>query len=440
MSAFPKNFLWGFSTAAFQIEGAVREDGRGLSTWDVFQRQPGAIVGGDTADIACDHYHRWEEDLDLMAAIGARLYRFSIAWPRIQPEGRGAVNAKGWAFYDRLIDGCLSRGITPYPCLLHWDLPAALPGGWQSRDTADRFADYAREIAQRVRGRVPGLFILNEPNIVALLGHRLGIHAPGIADFGAYCDAIHVENLMSAKAAAAIRAVDPKLKVGNAITLSQALPIDASEEAGKAAEAFDQWMNRAFLDPIFKGSYPPLVEAGLGKRIRPGDMALFAKPFDMLGVNYYFRAHCAPSAEPPHFADSQHARGDTNLTAMGWEVAPEGLAWMLKRLRTDYGNPEAFITENGAAYDDRVAADGSIADAERIDYLAKHIRAVGEACAAGSNVKGYAAWSLLDNFEWAQGFSKRFGLVRVDYDTLKRTPKASYRWFGETIAANGQNL
>lgn len=440
MPIFPDDFLWGFSTAAFQIEGALQADGRGTSTWDVFQDRPGAIVTGETADVACDHYHRWQADLDLMAAIGASLYRFSIAWPRIQPEGKGRVSEAGWAFYDRLIDGCLARNITPYPCLLHWDLPTALPGGWRSRDTALRFADYAHEITRRLGDRAPGMFILNEPNILALLGLRLGMHAPGLRDFEAYCDAIHVQNLMSAHAAAAIRAESPGLKLGNAIALLPAVPADDTEEASEAAEACDQWMNRAFLDPVQKGSYPPLVEEALGERIQPGDMALFAEPFDTIGVNYYFRHHCRRDREPPYFAAEQHAPGDTNLTAMGWEIAPEGLAEMLKRLREDYGNPATFITENGAAYDDVVTPAGKIEDAARIDYLAKHITVVGEACEAGSNMRGYAAWTFMDNFEWALGFSKPFGLVHVDFDTLKRTPKASHTWFGDVIAANGANL
>ena len=440
MPSFPDDFHWGFSTAAFQIEGAVKADGRGLSTWDVFQRQPGAIATGETADVACDHYHRWQEDLDLIAGIGARLYRFSIGWPRIQPEGKGRVNEAGWSFYDRLIDGCLMRGIAPYPCLLHWDLPASLPGGWRNRDTALRFADYAHEIARRAGDRVPGFFVLNEPNIVALLGLRLGSHAPGLKSYDAFCDALHVENLMSARAAAAIREEKPEVKVGSAVVLMQAVPADDSEQAAEAAEAYDQWMNRGFLDPLLKGTYPPLVEEALGSRIEPGDMALFAKPFDMIGMNYYFRSHCRPDSEPPHFISETHAPGDTRLTAMGWEIAPVGLAWMLKRLREDYGNPETFITENGAAYDDRFTPDGRIEDRARIDYLARHIAAVGEACEAGSKVRGYAVWSLLDNFEWAFGFSKRFGLVHVDFDTQKRTPKASYDWFRGVIEANGANL
>lgn len=245
---------------------------------------------------------------------------------------------------------------------------------------------------------------------------------------------------MSGRAAAAIRAENPKLKVGNAIALMPAVPADGTEAAAKAAEACDQWMNRAFLDPIVKGSYPPLVEAALGARVQPGDMALFAKPFDMVGVNYYFRNHCRPTDEPPFFTADTCATGDTRLTAMGWEIAPQGLAQMLARLRTDYGNPDTFITENGAAFDDQVTRDGRIEDGERIDYLAKHIKVVGEACEAGSNVRGSACWTLMDNFEWAFGFSKRFGLVRVDFDTLKRTPKASYDWYRGVIAANGANL
>jgi beta-glucosidase len=440
MPAFPDGFLWGFSTAAFQIEGAAKADGRGVSTWDLFQRRPGAIVTGETADTACDHYRRWREDLDLMAAIGTTLYRFSIGWPRIQPEGKGRVNEAGWGFYDRLIDGCLARSIAPYPCLLHWDLPAALPDGWRSRDTARRFADYAHEIARRAGDRVPGMFILNEPNIVAQLGFLLGLHAPGLRDFEAYCDAIHVENLMSAQAAAAIRDENARLKVGNAIALMPAVPADDSDGAAEAADACDQWMNRAFLDPIAKGVYPPLVEQALGDRIEPGDMALFSAPFDMLGVNYYFRQHCRPAGEPPYFAADQHAPGDANLTAMGWEIAPQGLAEMLTRLRQEYGNPETFITENGCALDEHVTPEGRIEDAPRIDYLARHIEAVGEACAAGSKVRGYAAWTLMDNFEWAFGFSKRFGLVRVDFDTQQRTPKASYEWYRDVIAANGASL
>lgn len=440
MPTFPDGFLWGFSTAAFQIEGALKAEGRGPSTWDAFQAQPGAIVTGETAEVACDHYRRWQEDLDLMAEIGVSLYRFSIGWPRVQPEGRGGFNEAGWAFYDRLIDGCLARSITPFPCLLHWDLPTALPGGWRNRETALRFGDYAHEIARRAGDRVPGFFILNEPNIVALLGLRLGVHAPGISDYEAFCDAIHVQNLMSARAAVAIRDERPGLRVGNAIALMPALPADDSGAAAEAAEACDQWMNRAFLDPVTKGTYPPLVEEALGERIADDDMALFSAPFDMVGVNYYFRHHCRPDREPPYFTADQHAPGDTELTGMGWEIAPEGLAEMLKRLRDDYGNPDVFITENGAAYDDNFTPDGRIEDRARIDYLARHVAAVGEACEAGSNVHGYAAWTFMDNFEWALGFSKRFGFVHVDYDTLKRTPKASYEWYREVIAANGGNL
>jgi beta-glucosidase len=284
------------------------------------------------------------------------------------------------------------------------------------------------------------MFVLNEPNIVALLGMRLGMHAPGIKDYEAYCDAIHVENLMSGHAAAAIREEKPGLKTGSAIALCPTLPFDDSDAAAEAADACDQWMNRAFLDPVTKGTYPPLVEEALGERVQDGDMALFKQPFDMVGVNYYFRNHCRPDREPPYFAAETHAAGDASLTAMGWEIAPEGLAAMLTRLREDYGNPEVFITENGAAFDDTFTPEGRIEDTARIDYLARHIAAVGEACEAGSNVRGYACWTLMDNFEWAYGYSKRFGLVHVDYDTQTRTPKASYDWFREVIAANGANL
>ncbi|MEU3462704.1 GH1 family beta-glucosidase [Streptomyces sp. NPDC006733] len=435
-------FRWGVSTAAYQIEGAVDEDGRGPSVWDVFAARPGAVKNGDTGRTACDHYHRHAEDIALMRGLGLDGYRFSIAWPRVQPAGGGPVNPAGLAFYDRLVDDLLAAGITPLPTLFHWDLPQALEdgGGWLARDTAYRFADYAALVADRLGDRVPAWITLNEPFVHMVFGYALGIHAPGRTLMLDALPAAHHQLLGHGLAATALRERGGQVMIANNLTPVRAAGDGEADAA--AAAAYDALHNRLFLDPLLLGRYPDLGAFGvlpdLGGSVRDGDLELIAgAPLDGLGVNYYNPTRIAAPTDPGlPFAEAEIE--GVPRTAFGWPVVPDGLRELLVGLRERYGTalPPVTITENGCSVADVPAPDGTVADQPRIDYLAGHLDALAAAVAEGVDVRGYFTWSLLDNFEWAEGYSQRFGLVHVDFATQRRTPKASYAWYRDLIAAH----
>jgi beta-glucosidase len=437
---FPEGFVWGCSTAAYQVEGAAREDGRGPSVWDVFSHTPRRIANNDTGDVACDHYHRYPEDLDLMAKAGMKAYRFSVSWPRVLPEGTGAVNPKGLDFYDRLTDAALARGIEPWPCLFHWDTPQALEfqGGWRARDIADRFTDYALIVARRLGDRVNRWVMLNEPCVVSVFGYGLGGHAPGVMGRANAVAAQHHLNLAQGKALAALRAeARPSWKLGTVLTLQPTRPAGGLEQNREAAAVWDAVWNRACLDPLFKGHYPARLEADYARVVKPGDLEAIRQPVDFLGLNYYSRMHHEPHPGGLYGTGYGAASGVESFTGMGWPVEPDGLIEALLDLKDNYGNPPVYLTENGADYPDTVGADGTIADGERTAFIRDHLLAGHRAIQAGANLKGWLLWTLLDNFEWAEGYSRRFGIVAVDRQTLARTPKASYRWYAEAIRQNG---
>ena len=453
---FPEGFLWGAATASYQIEGAAKEDGRGTSIWDTFSHTPGKVLHGDTGDIACDHYHRLDEDLDLMSEIGLQAYRFSVAWPRIQPEGRGPANEKGLDFYRRLVEGLRERDIEPMLTLYHWDLPQALEdeGGWTSRETSERFAEYAGIVYEAFGDSVGFWITLNEPWVSSWLGHAYGVHAPGHTDPAKALSAAHHLLLGHGLAMRVMRSAGPaENRLGITMNLHPAIPARDREADAEAARRVDGQANRLYLDPVFRGEYPEDLLSYYGERgvelppVRDGDLETISEPVDFLGVNYYFRHHIreAPgeaetSGAPQIFSDLQ-ARGivphDAEKTAMGWPVEPEGLEQMLVRIKDEYADLPIYVTENGRAVHDYVDPEGGVDDEERVSYLDAHFRAVREAMEQGVDLKGYMVWSFLDNFEWAEGYSKRFGLVFVDYGTQRRVPKSSARWYKEVIERNG---
>ncbi len=421
---FPAGFQFGVATSSYQIEGATREDGRGDSIWDTFCREPGRIQDGTSGEVACDHYHRWPQDLDLVRSLGVDAYRFSLAWPRIQPDGRGAVNPAGLDFYERLVDGMLSRGLKPYATLYHWDLPQALQdsGGWDHRDTAYRFAEYARTVAARLGERVVSYATLNEPWCSSILSYQLGQHAPGLQDRRAALSAAHHLLLGHGEAVRALRSIVPGSELGIVLNFSPTYPATESPEDRAAARREDGEFNRWFLEPLLLGEYPADIWEGYGAdvpEVHPGDLEMIRQPLDFLGVNYYTRGYVSASGQKPAGA---------SYTQMGWEVFPQGLTDLLLRLNRDYSVPPMFVTENGAAYPDTLSGE-TVHDPERVQYFAVHLEAVRRASVQGVDVRGYFAWSLMDNFEWAYGYSRRFGLVYVDYATQARILKDSGRWY-----------
>jgi beta-glucosidase len=431
---FPTDFVWGASTSSYQIEGAVDEDGRGKSIWDVFSHTPGRVQNGDTGDVACDHYHRWREDIDLLGG-NFSAYRFSTAWPRILPSGSGAIEQRGLDFYERLIDALIAKGLTPWLCLYHWDLPQVLQeeGGWLNRDTCARFADYARIVAQRLGDRVKHWATFNEPNVHALFGHGTGNHAPGLKGLSNALAATHHLNLAHGRAVQALRAERTDLHLGTVISLQPVRPSSDSAEDRWAVERFDAMWNGACLNPLMKGVYPGPVAAEFAPLVADGDFATMRQPIDYLGVNYYSPMYVMQVPQSLFGAWFGAPPAGTRFTAMGWPIDASGLTEELIRLRDRYGNVELYVTENGACYDDLLAADGTVQDDDRIAYLRDHLAAARRALAAGIKLRGYFVWSLLDNFEWAEGYSRRFGVIYVDFKTLKRTPKASYQWLAEFI-------
>lgn len=433
--AFPADFVWGASTAAYQIEGAVAADGRGQSIWDVFSHTPGRVKNGDTGDVACDHYHRWGEDLSLLSRGGFNAYRFSTAWSRILPSGSGAIEPRGLDFYDRLVDGLGARGITPWLCLYHWDLPQALQaqGGWLDRTIAAKFADYAGIVARRLGDRVKHWAMLNEPNVHAMFGHGVGTHAPGLTGLPNLLAAVHHLNLAQGRALQALRAERSDFRLGTVISLQPVRPSSDHDEDRRAADRFDGLWNGACLDPLMKGSYPAALAADFAPLTADGDLATMHQPTDYLGVNYYAPMYIGAAPHSLFGANFGSAPAGMHFTAMGWPVDPRGLTEELISLRDRYGNPEMYITENGACYDDHVAADGTVHDEDRIAYLRDHLAAARRALAAGVKLRGYFVWSLIDNFEWAEGYSRRFGVVHVDFATLTRTPKSSFAYLASVM-------
>ena len=473
---FPEGFLWGVATAAYQIEGAPDEDGKGPSVWDTFSHTPGRVTHGDTGDIACDSYHRMDEDMALLSRLSVGAYRFSVSWPRIQPDGRGPANRAGLGYYSRLVDGLLERGITPVVTLYHWDLPQALQeaGGWAARDTAGRFAEYAAAVAGALGDRVRRWITLNEPWVAANQGYRTGTHAPGIKDPAQAAAATHHLLLAHGRAVPAIRAASPPaaaaappatagpsgatagpsgaapVQVGITLNLTQVRPADpACAPDAELAAGLDAELNGVFIEPLLRGRYPARLRPERTPApgvIADGDFAIIGAPIDFLGVNYY--APRIVTARP----DGVLGHGESPLqgwpgaasvrpdgmpvTAMGWLADPEGLRELLLRLRDDAPGLPLYITENGVACYDYVDPAGRVADSERIAYLGGHLRAAHRAISEGVDLRGYFAWSLMDNFEWAHGFSKRFGLVFTDYGTQRRIPKDSAAWFAEVARTN----
>jgi beta-glucosidase len=445
----PPDFRWGVATSAYQIEGAVAEDGRAPSIWDTFCRVPGAIAGGDTGDVACDHYHRWPEDVALMRRLGVGAYRFSIAWPRVLPEGTGRVNAAGLDFYDRLVDGLLAAGIEPFATLYHWDLPLALQerGGWPARDTAYALAEFATIVAGRLGDRVADWFTVNEPYCSAWIGHLEGTMAPGEHDLTRAVHASHHLLLGHGLAVSALRAASPgPVRVGAVVNLSPCEPATAGADTAPtgadvaAARRADGHTNRWWLDPLYGRGYPQdMVEVyGVRPPVQDGDLAAIAAPVDHLGLNYYFRQVVVDDpAGPAPYARIVPASG-ARETAMGWEVHPAGLEQLLLRLRGEYGVGRLYVTENGSAWPDLPGPDGRVEDTDRVSYLDEHVAALTRAARAGAPVAGYFAWSLLDNFEWAYGYDKRFGLVYVDYPTQARVIKDSFHRYADLITEHAQ--
>jgi beta-glucosidase len=437
--AFPADFVWGAATASFQIEGAANEDGRGESVWDRFCATPGKVRNGDTGIVACDFYHRYRDDIALMRELGLDAFRFSIAWPRVLPEGRGRVNAKGLDFYDRLVDELLGNGITPFVTLFHWDTPQVLEdqGGWPVRATVAAFEEYVTAVADRLGDRVGHWITHNEPWVVSWVGHGWGHHAPGrTSDADALATAHHLL-LSHGRAVQILRERSPESQVGITLNLDHVYAAGDDEDDRKAAAWVDGFHNRWFLDPIFKGSYPAdMLEAWaeIAPPIEDGDLETIAQPIDFLGVNNYTSPLVAADLDDGNRSRFIR-RENVDRTDMGWEVVPEGLRDLLLRLGRDYAPKAIYVTENGAAFPDVRGHDGSVGDPERQAYLEAYISAAGEAIAGGAPLRGYFAWSLLDNFEWAWGYWKRFGLVYIEYATLERVPKGSFYWYRDLIAA-----
>ncbi|SFK97167.1 GH1 family beta-glucosidase [Streptomyces pini] len=454
---FPPGFLWGTATAAYQIEGAAAEGGRTPSIWDTFSRTPGRTRNGDTGDIACDHYHRWREDLEIMADLGVGAYRFSVSWPRVQPTGSGPASREGLDFYSRLVDGLLDKGIQPVVTLYHWDLPQELEdaGGWPERATAERFAEYASLVAGALGDRVGTWTTLNEPWCSAFLGYGSGVHAPGRTDQAGALRAAHHLNLAHGLGTQALRAALPDgAQTSVTLNLHHVRSLTGDPADTDAARRIDGVANRVFTGPMLRGEYPEDVLRDTAHLtdwsfVRDGDLADIHQPLDFLGVNYYSPTLVSAASGPgTHNADghgaSEHSpwpggddvafhRTPGETTAMGWTIDPTGMYDLLLRVRDDFPGMPVVITENGAAFDDYVDPEGRVLDPQRISYLHGHLAAVHRAIEAGADVRGYFLWSLLDNFEWGYGYSKRFGAVYVDYATGRRVPKASALWYAQVV-------
>jgi beta-glucosidase len=438
---FPEGFIWGVATAAYQIEGAWDEDGKGESIWDRFSHTPGKIAHGDTGDVACDHYHRWREDVALMKGLGLQAYRFSMSWPRLLPEGRGRVSAAGLDFYSQLVDALLEAEVEPFVTLYHWDLPQALQdqGGWPVRATAEAFVEYADLAARKLGDRVKHWITLNEPFVSAMVGYLEGRHAPGHSDLDEALAAAHHLLLAHGWAVPVIRRNSPGAQVGIALNLSGQIPASPSAADRAAAWQQDGIKNRWFLDPLSGRGYPADIVQHYGNPMdfmQAGDLEAIAVTLDFLGVNYYVRGVVRSNVVAEAENAPRTVFPNPERTEMGWEVYPEGLYELLGRLHFDYRFPALYVTENGAAYPDQIGPDGQVDDPLRVAFLKGHLAAAARAIAAGVPLRGYFAWSLMDNFEWAHGYSKRFGLIYVDYPTQRRVLKTSAHWYRRVIAAS----
>ncbi|CAM5647043.1 beta-glucosidase [Streptomyces avidinii] len=442
LGAFPQDFAWGTATSAYQIEGAVKEDGRGPSIWDTFSHTPGKVDNGDTGDEACDHYHRWPEDISLMKQLGTNAYRMSIAWPRIVPDGSGPVNARGLDFYDKVIDGLLEAGITPSVTLYHWDLPQALQdrGGWTVRETAEHLATYTSAVAERLGDRVTQWATLNEPLCSGWIGHLEGRMAPGLTDLTAAVRASYHLLLGHGLAAQALRAAAPGAQIGLVTNHSTVVPATNHPEDIAAAVRMDGHTNRWWLDPVYGRGFPADMRALYGVELpeRPGDLETIAAPLDWHGLNYYFPATVTNDADGPVPFAREVRLPNVPRTGLDWQIDANGIESLLLRLTNEYGVRKLYVTENGSAFPDAVGPDGSVDDPERTAYLEQHLAACARAVRQGAPLAGYYAWSLLDNFEWAYGYDKRFGLVHVDYETQKRTVKTSGRRYADIVRSHSQ--
>jgi beta-glucosidase len=454
--AFPKGFFWGAATSAYQIEGAWNEDGKGESIWDRFAHTPGKIRSGDTGDIACDSYHRFSEDLALLRAMNLNSYRFSISWPRVQPTGSGPANFKGIDYYSRLVDALLEARIRPFVTLYHWDLPQALEdaGGWPARDTASRFADYVELVARALGDRVSDWMLFNEPLAFTYRGYLEGSYAPGRQSLLDFLRASHTVNRAQSAGFRALKAMRPSARVGTAFSMSPCEPATGSEEDRLAAERAHAVTNLWFLEPALKGRYPEALvftsETAMG--IKSGDLDKMRAPLDFIGINLYFRTIASASTAFERISNAQQWLFPVKMTGgqqgpktdNGWEVWPPSLYDMVMRISRDFNRPQIEITENGCAYNDGPDASGVIRDTRRIEYHRQYLQALARAIADGADVRGYHAWTLLNNFEWAEGFSQRFGLSYVDFKTQQRTLKESGRWYAKVVAQNrvgpGRNL
>lgn len=440
LEKFPRGFTWGVATSAYQIEGSSKEDGKGESIWDRFSHTPGKIKDGSTGDIACDHYHRFEKDIKLMKQLGVNAYRFSISWPRILPDGKGKIEAKGLDFYSRLVDSLLEKNITPWITLYHWDLPQTLEeeGGWPNRKTADYFASYVDIVTKKLGDRVKNWITINEPYCASLMSYYEGIHAPGRTNLKDALTAAHTLLLAHGKAIPVIRSNSPKSKVGIVLNNSPIYPIDSKVENLEAANRFDGVLNKWFLDPLYGYKYPKdMVDLNKDAfpKIEDGDMEIIARPTDFLGVNYYSPSIVRSSITSP-LRTERVAPENAKFTQMGWTIYPEGLYIILKRIAATYPISNIYVTENGAAFADVINQDKSIVDNERTDYLEQHLMAISKSIKDKVPIKGYFAWTLIDNFEWAEGFTKRFGLVSVNFQTQERIIKQSGHRYSEIIRKN----
>ena len=439
---FPKDFLWGSATASYQVEGAWNEDGKGESIWDRWSHTVGRVKGGDTGDVACDMYHRYKQDIALMKQMGLKSCRFSIGWPRIQPTGTGVANQKGLDFYNRLTDAILAAGIRPLPTLYHWDLPQALEdkGGWPNRDMVGYFTDYTQIVVKSLGDRITNWSIFNEPWVFTTLGYWWGIHAPGRTEEKDFWHSVHVVNMAQGQAFKAIKAINPKLKVGSAFSVSNCEPKTDSAADRAAADRIHAFNNILFIEPAMHGRYPKFTLDDSGEKlldVRPGDMEMIKAPLDFIGLNYYVRTivEDGEGGGPIHAKTSGGKQGP--ITDFAWEVWPDSFHALIMRISKEYDNPVIEITENGCSYGDTPMTDGSVPDQRRTDFYRGYISAVGRAIKDGANVRGYHAWSILDNFEWAEGYSQRFGLVYVDFRTQKRYIKDSGKWYSR-LATSGK--
>lgn len=438
---FPKEFVWGASTSSYQIEGAWNEDDKGRSIWDTFTQTTTKIKGNHTGNRACNHYHLYKNDVVLMKSLGLQAYRFSTAWTRLFPQGGGKANAKGRDFYDRLIDEIAASDIDPWLCFYHWDLPQVLQdkGGWQNRDTVYYFADYAAYVAEAYGDRVKHFIAINEANVATLLGHLMGIHAPGLTDLRASVSATHHFNLATGMTVERLRSMNATWQLGTILNLQPIHPEKDTDEDIEASLMFDAIQNKNFLNPLLKGRYPDLTSDMMSLELQNGDMEQIKQPLDFLGLNYFTRILIkADSSSLVGMSQAEPPKG-AKVTDMDWEVHPDAFYEQLTQLKNDYGNPKLFITENGAAFPDELSPRGAVHDKQRISYLEQHLVSLKRALDEGANIAGYFVGSLMDNFEWSEGYTKRFGLTYIDYETQERIPKDSFKWYQNVIRENGFN-